>query len=164
MPTGPVFKFHLNTVQPCHLNNGQMSSEHVWDQLFTVDTIWNIGETGDINIAAMAEVHEPQYTRDFFLPCVLRRLCSRRRCATVWVLLYGPIIYGSFLSFSGLQWRRFNLHSFFVGAAQVFARMQNHLWRCSAKSSNTNLWRSLFFYQGMHILLLILMYGGDLNK
>ena len=22
--------------------------EHVWDQLFTVDTIWNIGETGDI--------------------------------------------------------------------------------------------------------------------
>ena len=23
--------------------------EHVWDQLFTVDTIWNIGETGDIN-------------------------------------------------------------------------------------------------------------------
>ena len=25
------------------------SLEHVWDQLFTVDTIWNIGETGDIN-------------------------------------------------------------------------------------------------------------------
>ena len=23
--------------------------KHVWDQLFTVDTIWNIGETGDIN-------------------------------------------------------------------------------------------------------------------
>ena len=23
-------------------------SKHVWDQLFTVDTIWNIGETGDI--------------------------------------------------------------------------------------------------------------------
>ena len=23
--------------------------EHVWDQLFTVDTIWNIGETGDID-------------------------------------------------------------------------------------------------------------------
>ena len=22
--------------------------KHVWDQLFTVDTIWNIGETGDI--------------------------------------------------------------------------------------------------------------------
>ena len=22
--------------------------EHVWDQLFTVDTIWTIGETGDI--------------------------------------------------------------------------------------------------------------------
>ena len=21
---------------------------HIWDQLFTVDTIWNIGETGDI--------------------------------------------------------------------------------------------------------------------
>ena len=24
------------------------SSKHIWDQLFTVDTIWNIGETGDI--------------------------------------------------------------------------------------------------------------------
>ena len=24
--------------------------KHVWDQLFTVNTIWNIGETGDINI------------------------------------------------------------------------------------------------------------------
>ena len=23
--------------------------KHVWDQLFTVKTIWNIGETGDIN-------------------------------------------------------------------------------------------------------------------
>ena len=22
--------------------------KHVWDQLFTVDTIWNIGETGDM--------------------------------------------------------------------------------------------------------------------
>ena len=22
--------------------------KHVWDQLFTVNTIWNIGETGDI--------------------------------------------------------------------------------------------------------------------
>ena len=26
--------------------------KHVWDQLFTVDTIWNIGETGDINTNA----------------------------------------------------------------------------------------------------------------
>ena len=24
------------------------SEKHVWDQLFTVDTIWNIGETGDM--------------------------------------------------------------------------------------------------------------------
>ena len=23
--------------------------KHVWDQIFTVNTIWNIGETGDIN-------------------------------------------------------------------------------------------------------------------
>ena len=24
------------------------SSKQIWDQLFTVDTIWDIGETGDI--------------------------------------------------------------------------------------------------------------------
>ena len=30
--------------------------EHVWDQLFTVDTIWNIGETGDIHMAALIQV------------------------------------------------------------------------------------------------------------
>ena len=28
---------------------GDCYSKHIWDQLFTVDTIWNIGETGDIN-------------------------------------------------------------------------------------------------------------------
>ena len=30
-------------------NTGCYHSEHIWDQLFTVDTIWNIGETGGIN-------------------------------------------------------------------------------------------------------------------
>ena len=33
-----------------HLRSGLhvIVQKHVWDQLFTVDTIWNIGETGDI--------------------------------------------------------------------------------------------------------------------
>ena len=34
-----------------HLRSGLYAivQKHVWDQLFTVDTIWNIGETGDMN-------------------------------------------------------------------------------------------------------------------
>ena len=31
------------------LPNNLIVQEHVWDQLFTVDTIWNIGETGDMH-------------------------------------------------------------------------------------------------------------------
>ena len=29
-------------------------SEHIRGQLFTVDTIWNIGETGDMNATALS--------------------------------------------------------------------------------------------------------------
>ena len=32
-------------------------TKHVWDQLFTVDTIWNIGETGDINLYKNQSIH-----------------------------------------------------------------------------------------------------------
>ena len=28
--------------------------KHVWDQLFTVDTIWNIGETGDMYFSSIS--------------------------------------------------------------------------------------------------------------
>ena len=31
------------------LGKGSWTYKHVWDQLFTVNTIWNIGETGDIH-------------------------------------------------------------------------------------------------------------------
>ena len=59
---GLVFKCHSKSEQPDHSKSDQNShhlvfyaivQKHVWDQLFTVDTIWNIGETGDIDIAAV---------------------------------------------------------------------------------------------------------------
>ena len=31
--------------------------KHVWDQLFTVDTIWNLGETGDIHSFNIIQSH-----------------------------------------------------------------------------------------------------------
>ena len=41
-----------------HLRSGQhvIVQKHIWDQLFTVDTIWNIGETGDINSYSPSKV------------------------------------------------------------------------------------------------------------
>ena len=44
---------------------------------------------------SIAAIHEPQNTRYFFLPRILRHLMccgsrSRHWCAAVWVLLYGP--------------------------------------------------------------------------
>ena len=45
-----VWGFCVLQKEQGHLRSGLcvIDQEHVWDQLFTVDTIWNIGETGDI--------------------------------------------------------------------------------------------------------------------
>ena len=42
-------------------------------------------------MAALATVHEPQYTRDKRVSCVLRQCRSRYWCIAIWVLLYGPL-------------------------------------------------------------------------
>ena len=31
--------------------------KHVWDQLFTVNAIWNIGETGDMHALQYTEIN-----------------------------------------------------------------------------------------------------------
>ena len=46
-------KFNCITVNYDRTQHG-IYSEHMWDQLFTVDTIWKIGETGDIYSPCLA--------------------------------------------------------------------------------------------------------------